>query len=88
MVTPVKRSKRREGSIDEDSSSRAERLKAKKNLDVPGMSQVNSFLSFPNEKIKSSFRTLGISAGIDVDKGINNIKDLEYQRLLEVPKVE
>jgi hypothetical protein len=49
-----------------------------------------SFLSFPNTKIKSSFRSLGISAGIDVDvdKGINNIKDLEFQRLLEAPKVE
>jgi hypothetical protein len=39
---------------------------------------------------KSSFRSLGISASVDVDveKGINNIKELEYQRLLEAPIVE
>jgi hypothetical protein len=30
---PVKRSKRRENSVDEDSSAQAESLKAKKNLD-------------------------------------------------------
>jgi hypothetical protein len=36
---PVKRSKRRENSVDEDSSTQAESLKAKKNLDGPGMSQ-------------------------------------------------
>jgi hypothetical protein len=34
---------------------------------------------------KSSFRSLGISTSVDVDvdKGINNMKELEYQRLLE-----
>jgi hypothetical protein len=36
MVTPAKRRKRREGSMDEDSSSRAECLKAKKNLRCAG----------------------------------------------------
>jgi hypothetical protein len=41
----VKRSKRREGSADEDSSARAERLKAK-NFDDPGTSGSKSFLSF------------------------------------------
>jgi hypothetical protein len=88
LVTPIKRSKRREGSVDEDSSSRAERLKAKKNLDVPGMSKARSFLSFPNAKIKSSFRFLGISAGTNVDRSIDNIKDLEHQRLLEATQLE
>jgi hypothetical protein len=55
-----------------------------------GMSKAKSFLPFLNAKIKSSFRSLGISASVDVDvdKGINNIKELEYQRLLEAPKVE
>jgi hypothetical protein len=82
--------KRREGSTDEDSSSIAEHLKAKKNIDMPGMSKAKSFLSFPNAKIKFSFRSLGIFVRIDVDvdKGIDNIKDLEYQRLLEALKVE
>jgi hypothetical protein len=50
-VTPVKRSKRREGSVDEDLSSRAERLKAKRNLDALGMSMAKSFLLFSNEKL-------------------------------------
>jgi hypothetical protein len=40
MVAPLakslERSKRREGSVNEDSSARAERLKAKRNLDGPG----------------------------------------------------
>jgi hypothetical protein len=50
-VTPIKRSKRRERLVDEDSSSRAERLKAKRNLDALGMSMAKSFLLFSNEKL-------------------------------------
>jgi hypothetical protein len=42
----VKRSKRREGSADEDSSARVECLKAKKNLDDPGTSKLKSFYHF------------------------------------------
>jgi hypothetical protein len=87
-VTPVKRSKRREGSVDEDLSSRAERLKAKRNLDALGMSMAKSFLLFSNEKIKSSFRSLGISDETNIDRGIDNIKNLEYQRFLETPQQE
>jgi hypothetical protein len=41
--TPVKRRKRREGSVDEDSNTRAQRLKAIKNLDAPGTSESKSF---------------------------------------------
>jgi hypothetical protein len=85
LVTPIKRSKKREGAMDEDSSSGAELLKAIRNLDAPGMSMAKSFSLFPNEKIKSSFRSLGISDGTNIDRGIDNIKDLEYQRFLEVP---
>jgi hypothetical protein len=48
MITPVKRSKRREGSVDEDSSTRAQRLKAKKNLDAPGTPEVKSFNFCPS----------------------------------------
>jgi hypothetical protein len=89
-ITPLKRSKRREGSTDEDSSVRAERLKANKNLDMSGMSSAKSFLSFPDARIKSSFKSLGITASVNanVDKGINDIKELEYQRLLEAPIVD
>jgi hypothetical protein len=78
LITPVKRSKRREDSVDEDSSTRAERLKAKKNVDPLGMSEVKSFLSFPNARIRSTITSLGISLGNDVEKGIDNIKELEY----------
>jgi hypothetical protein len=46
MFTPVKRNKRREGSIDEDTSTRAERLKARKNLDESGMFTSKSSLLF------------------------------------------
>jgi hypothetical protein len=88
LVTPIKRSKRREGSVDEDSSSRAECLKAKRNLDAPGMSMARSFLSSPNEKIKSSFRSLGIPDETNIYRGIDNIKDLEYQRFLEKPQLD
>jgi hypothetical protein len=78
LITPVKRSKRREDSVDEDSSTRAERLKAKKNVDPLGMSEVKSFLSFPNARIRSTITSLGISLGNDVEKGIDNITELEY----------
>jgi hypothetical protein len=62
-----------------------ERLEAKRNLDVPGMSMAKSFLLFLNEKIKSFLMSLGISDGTNIDRGIDNIKDLEYQRFLETP---
>jgi hypothetical protein len=55
---------------------------------MPGMSMAKSFLLFPNEKIKSSLRSLGISDGTNIDRGIDNITDLEYQRFLEVPQLE
>jgi hypothetical protein len=82
LNTSVKRSKRREGSVDEDSSIRAQCLKAKKNLDVPGMSDAKSFLSFPNAKIKSNITSLGIdcSSNRGIDAGIDKIKKLEYIR--------
>jgi hypothetical protein len=86
--TPVKRSKRREGSVDEDSSTRAERLKAKRNLDPPGMSTSKSFLSFSDDKIVTGITSLGISLGNEVDKGLENIKNLEHNRLLEASKTD
>jgi hypothetical protein len=89
MITPVKRSKRSEGSVDEDSSARAQRLKAKRNLDAPGMLKVKSFLSFPNAKIKSTITSPGIDCGraIDIEAGIDRIKEIEHNRLLEAPIV-
>jgi hypothetical protein len=86
LNTPVKRSKRREGSVDEDSSTRVQRLMAKRNLDAPGMLENKSFLSFPNAKIKSTITSLDIdcSSTRDIDAGIDKIKELELKRLLEV----
>jgi hypothetical protein len=87
LSTPV-RSKRREGTVDEDSSIRAQRLKAKKKLDEPGMLEAKCSLSFSATKIKSNFSSLGIdcSNNKNIDVGIENIKELEYMRLLEGPK--
>jgi hypothetical protein len=86
--TPVKRSKRTEGSVDEDSNTRAQRLKAIKNHDARGTSESKSFLSFPNDKIKSTISSLGISVGINVDQGIDMNKEIEYNRLFEAPNIE
>jgi hypothetical protein len=85
--TPVKRSKRREGSVDEDSSTRAQHLKAIKNLDATGTSETKSFLSFPNAKIRSTIILLGIASGSNLDQGIDLIKKTECSRLLEAPNL-
>jgi hypothetical protein len=79
---PTKRSKRRENSVDEDSSARAERLKAKRNLDVPGMSSTKSFLCFSDSQIASNIANLGVLLGNNVNKSIENIKLLEHDRLV------
>jgi hypothetical protein len=85
---PTKRSKRREDSVDEDSCTRAERLKAKKNLDGPGTSKSKSFLSFSDSRIVSNITTLGISIGDDVLESIGNLKALEQNRLVETSTKE
>jgi hypothetical protein len=84
----VKRSKRREDSVDEDSSARAERLKAKKNLDSPGTSKAKSFLSFSDSRIISTITSLGVALGDEVDTKIGTLKDLEFTRLEEATRKE
>jgi hypothetical protein len=86
VITHIKRSKRRENVVDEDSTTRAERIKAKKNLDDTGTSTNKSFLSFSNERLVSSITSLGISLGKEVEKGVENIRELEQNRLLEGSK--
>jgi hypothetical protein len=83
IALAVKRSKRRGGSVDEDSSVRAERLKAKKNLDDPGRSKTKSFLSFSDSKIVSNIAMLGVSIGKDIGKNIEDMKETELDRLLQ-----
>jgi hypothetical protein len=84
----VKRSKRREDSADEDSSARAERLKAKRNLDSPGTSKAKSFLSFSDSRIISMITSLGVALGDEVDTKIGTLKDLELTRLEEATRKE
>jgi hypothetical protein len=84
----VKRSKRREESVDEDSSARADRLKAKKDLDSPGTSKTKSFLSFPDSRIISMITSLGIALGDEVESKIGSLKDLELTRLEEATRKE
>jgi hypothetical protein len=83
IALAVKRSKRRGGSADEDSSERAERLKAKTNLDDPGMSKTKSFPSFSDSKIVSNIATLGVSIGKGIGKNIQDMKATELDRLFQ-----
>jgi hypothetical protein len=70
------RSKRREMTVDEHSLERAEWIKAKKNLDVPGTSLSNSFLSFTDSHIASNINTLGIHMGSNLQQGIDNLRTI------------
>jgi hypothetical protein len=79
--TLTKRSKRRENSMDEQISDRAERLKAKRNLDAPGTPHSKPVLSFSDSCINSRIDKLGVSFGSDVKQCIRNIKRLEADRL-------
>jgi hypothetical protein len=78
---PLKRSKRRENSVDENTSERAERLKAIKNLDCPSTSKYKSFLSLSDECISSTIDRLGVSLGRDGYQNINQIKKIEFDRI-------
>jgi hypothetical protein len=81
---PLKRSKRRENSVDENTSERAERLKAVKNLDCPGTSKCKSFLSYSDSclsSISSTIDRLGVPLRRDIDHSVNHIKQIEFERL-------
>jgi hypothetical protein len=84
----VKRGKHREDSVDEDSSARAERLKAKKNLDGPDTLNLKSFLAFSDSKVVNNIATLRVSIGKDKGKGIAGTKELEHNRLLQASNSE
>jgi hypothetical protein len=68
---PIKRSKRRENSVDEDSSARAEILKAKRNMDETS----KSFLAFSDTQIASNITTLGVSLAINITKSVESMAD-------------
>jgi hypothetical protein len=85
---PTKRSKHRENSVDEVSSAREERIKAKRNLDGPGKMTSKSFLAFPVNQITTKITTIGFSLGSNLDKSIENLKQPEQDRLAEASKLE
>lgn len=67
-LTPLRRSLRRQGSIDEDSTERAAKLVAKKNLEKPaGNDFDNSILTFSDKHVADNIKNIGISMGIEVD---------------------
>jgi hypothetical protein len=72
--TPLRRSKKRKLTVDEHSLERAERIKAKKNLDEPSMSCCKSFLTFTDSHIALNISELGISMGKDIQQGICILK--------------
>jgi hypothetical protein len=85
VAKTVKRCKCREGSVDEDSSSRAEHLKAKKNLDDPSTSKSKSFLSFSDSKIVDNIASLGVLIRNDIERSIVSMREVELNRLLQTP---
>jgi hypothetical protein len=92
LATPVgsvlKGSKRREGSSDEDSSARAERLKAKRNLDGSVTLHSNSFLAFSDCKVEKNIATLVVSLGNNVASTIACLKESELNRLVQASSTE
>jgi hypothetical protein len=72
--------------VDEDSSARAERLMAKRNLDEPAMSSTKSFLPYSDSQIVFNITNLGVSLRNNTNKNVENIKLLECDRLVEASK--
>ncbi|CAN6169805.1 unnamed protein product [Urochloa humidicola] len=85
--TPVRWSKKREATADEDSLERAERLVAIKNLETTtksGKNFNNSILSVPDSVFASNIQNVGISMGKvenDVFNSISDIKCGEVDRM-------
>jgi hypothetical protein len=92
LATPVgsvlKGSKRWEGSSDEDSSARAEHLKAKRNLDGSVTLHSNSFLAFSDCKVEKNIATLVVSLGNNVASTIACLKESELNRLVQASSTE
>lgn len=81
-----RRSKRRADTVDEDTGTRAERLKACRNLETEFVegNQTESFLHFSDSNFISNLHTVGISLGVDdsdTKQSINLLKNVEKERL-------
>jgi hypothetical protein len=81
---PLRRSKRREASMDEDSTTRASKLVAKRNLEEnDGKIYSNSILSFSDKHITYQVKNIGISICKDasiVQTSIMLMKKVEKDR--------
>jgi len=77
---------------DQDSTERAAKLKAHKNLEEPNNSGYilnASFLSFFKDVVVHNISKVGVFLGSDntsVSKSINNLKHMERSRLHVLPK--
>jgi hypothetical protein len=82
--SPLRRSERREATVDEDSTARAIRLATKRNLEVAeGKTFNNSILSFLNEHVADKVKNIGISIGKDasiVQSSVMLMKKVEKDR--------
>ena len=74
-IKVLRRSSRIAATTDMHTRLKAERLTAKKNLELPG----NSSTSFPNSKVISNLGRIGINLG---PSGVVTIKNLEVDRLV------
>ena len=90
----VRSSKRHVGTMDLNSTEKAAKLKARKNLDSPteegNLKQPYSFISRDDASILYASRSLGVVLG-DNDKAVFNslkrLKDLEFSSLVESEKL-
>lgn len=90
----VRSSKRTAATADQDSTEKAARLKAKKNLELPSdkgkHKQINSFFLCNDLDILNSSSALGIVLGKTEHETLNSIKclkDIEYNRMFESSKL-
>ena len=89
--SPERSSKRNAATVDMDSTEKAAKLKAKKNLDSSigkgNTQQTLSFVSRDDSSILCSSSSLGVVLGSndqDVLSSLKRLKDLEHKRMLEV----
>jgi hypothetical protein len=91
-TTPSRRRKCNVAIGDQDSTERAAKLKARKNLEEPNNSGNilnTSFLSFSNDEVAHNISKVGVLLGstdTSVSKSINNLKHVERSRLHVLPK--
>ena len=93
-ASPVRSSKRNASTMDQDSTEKATKLKAKKNLesalDKGKMQQPPSFISQDDSSLVNSTSSLGVVLGSndhDIFNSLKCLKDIEHNRLLENAKL-